>query len=76
MWRPREEYQTLVDRHNAILTRCKNGLTGPMLVIYSEHGTSAGGHFYICPGVPMFYGENKFGMMTHDHFDEWMKIPD
>lgn len=75
VWKPREDYKTLAAMHRPILTRHKNGLTGPMLVIYSEHGTVAGGHFYPVPGVPIFYGDHQFGMMTNDSFDEWTEIP-
>ncbi len=74
-WKPREEYLTLKDRHVPILTRCKTA-TGPMVVYYTEHGPTPGGHFYPCPGVPIFFGTNSFGMMVHDHFDEWMEIPE
>lgn len=80
-WKPRQEYRTLKDRHDPILTRCVGTptsipATGPMVVIYSEHGSAPGGHFYPCPGVPVFFGNHGFGMMIHDHFDEWMEIPE
>lgn len=80
MWKPRNEYKTLVDEHKPILTRCKpvgqHLPAGPCVVIYSEKGTSPGGHFYPCPGVWMFWGNHQFGMAVHDHFDEWMDIPE
>lgn len=69
-WKPREEYKTLVDQHKVILTRCTNGDTGPMLVIWCND------HFLVCPGVPIFYGSNQCGWMKHDYFDEWMDIPE
>lgn len=80
-WKPRCEYRTLADRHVPILVRCKATggklpATGPMVVMYSEYGPTPGGHFYPCPGVPIFFGNNQFGMMVHDHFDEWMEIPE
>jgi len=76
MWKPRTEYKTLEDEHFPILTRCKGHTgTGPMVVIWSECGPTPGGHFYPCPGVPIFFGNQQFGMMVHDHFDEWMEIP-
>lgn len=82
MWKPREEYKTLAEKHNPILTRCRPDPRfqylpyGPMVVIWSTSGSATGGHFYPCPGVPMFYGNNQLGFMTHDNFDEWMEIPE
>lgn len=80
-WKPREEYKTLVEQHKPILTRSfpttsQNRGYAPMIVIYTEHGTAKGGHFYPCPGQWLFYGNHEFGMLTHDHFDEWMDIPE
>ena len=79
-WKPREEYRTLQERHFPILTRCRpvgqQLGTGPMVVIWSENGPTPGGHFYTCPGVPIFFGNHQFGMMIHDTFDEWMEIPE
>lgn len=69
-WKPREEYKTLAERHDVILTRCRDGHTGPMLVIWRE------GHFVVCPGIPILYGANTCGFWTHDHFDEWTEIPE
>ena len=73
-WKPREDYKTLVERHKPILTRSRH--TGPMVVIYTENGPTPGWHFYPCPGTPIFFGNNAFGMLLHDHFDEWMEIPE
>lgn len=68
-WKPREEYKTLVDHHKPILVRSKD--TGsPMVVIWNK------GHFYPCPGAPMFYGDHQCGWWKNDSFDEWMDIPE
>jgi hypothetical protein len=81
-WKPREEYRTLKERHEPILVRSKpvgpQGYlpAGPMVVIYTEYGPTPGGHFYPCPGVPIFYGNHQLGMLKHDDFDEWMEIPE
>jgi hypothetical protein len=73
-WKPRIEYQTLAEHHKPILTRCQPVgqfiSSGPIIVIYKD------GHFYPCPGAPIFYGNNQCGWWTHDHFDEWMEIPE
>lgn len=80
-WKPREEYKTLQEKHAPILTRCKSFVgqlpaTGPMVVIWSEYGPNPGGHFYPCPSSPIFFGTNQIGAWIHDHFDEWMEIPE
>jgi hypothetical protein len=41
-----------------------------MVVIWSN------GHFTIVPGVPIHVGTGSCGFYTHDHFDEWMEIPE
>lgn len=74
IWKPREEYKTLVENHKPILTRSK--WTGPMVVVYTEYEPTPGGHFYPCPGSPIFFGNNGFGMLMHDYFEEWMEIPE
>jgi hypothetical protein len=69
-WKPREEYKTLVEFHKPILTRMKDGYVGPMVCIWHQ------GHFYPCPGAPIFFGTHECGWWTHDDFDEWMEIPE
>ena len=73
-WKPRLEYKTLVEQHKPILTRSK--WTGPMVVVYSEHGPNPGGHFYPCPTSGIYFGNHQYGAWTHDTFDEWMEIPE
>jgi hypothetical protein len=79
-WKPREEYRTLAEEHRPILARCKpNGQSlpaGPMVVIWSDRGSAPGGHFYPCPTLPLHWGPNPIGFLVHDHFDEWMEIPE
>lgn len=73
-WKKREEYKTLQYKHKPILVRSLKDWPTPMVVIWCDD--YRGGHFYPCPGVPIFYGTQSFGMMVHDHFDEWMDIPE
>lgn len=47
-----------------------------MVVIWNTEGPVPGGHFYPCPSVPTLYGNNQLTMWVHDHFDEWMDIPE
>lgn len=34
------------------------------------------GHFYICPGVPLFYGEHQLAFTTCDHIIEYTDLPE
>jgi hypothetical protein len=34
-----------------------------------------GGHFVVCPSVPIYYGKQVWGTLYNDYFDEWMDIP-
>jgi hypothetical protein len=68
-WKPRSEYPK--DKRPIVIARYNGDWCGPFLVVWSEFY----GHFYICPGVPMFYGDHQFGMMVADTFDEWHEIP-
>jgi hypothetical protein len=71
-WRPIKEYGSLMasptdETGPLVLARTED--RAPMLVVYRK------GHFVICPGVPMWYGNQQFGFMTADHVVEFMEIP-
>ena len=67
-WKPISEYPTnVLDPGPIVLARDKE--KNVYLVILNK------GHFYPCPGVPMFYGDHQFGFMTCDHVVEFMELP-
>ena len=68
-WRPIAEYP-ITPGEQGPLVLARDAEKRPMLCLLKE------GHFYICPAVPMYYGERQFGCMTCDHIVEFMKIPD
>lgn len=71
-WRPIKEYpaSSVVGDNTGPLVLARDAEHRVMLVVLSK------GHFLICPGVPMYYGNNQVGFMTADHVTEFMEIPD
>lgn len=69
VWKPIAEYPKDAERPPLVLARDRE--KHPYLVIW----VARTGHFNICPGVPMFYGEHQFGFMTADSVVEFMEIP-
>lgn len=69
-WKPIADYPFVApgELGPAVLARTKDKF--PMVVIYRD------GHFYPCPGVPMFYGERQFSFLTADNVIEFMDIPE
>lgn len=68
-WKPISQYPTTAGTPGPVVL-ARTADKAPMLVLY-QHG-----HFYICPGIPMFYGEKNFGFVTADHVIEYMDIPE
>lgn len=68
-WRPIKEYPTNVTEPGPLVL-ARDAEKRPMLVLLKD------GHFYICPGVPIFYGDKQIGFMTADHVTEFMELPD
>lgn len=68
-WRPISEYPAVVGDDLGPLVLARDKEKRPMLVLLRE------GHFYICPAVPIFYGDKQFGCMTADHVVEFMEVP-
>lgn len=79
-WKSIKDYPK--DKAPVVLARYRiNGGSGPlelpMLVRWvPDYPSPINGHFYICPGVPMFYGKQQFGMMICDHVEEFTELPE
>ncbi len=71
-WKPKSEYPKDSESPPLVIVRHKDHHTGPSLVIWNK----VMGHFYVCPGVPMWYGNHQFGLMVNDYFDEFTEIPE
>lgn len=67
-WRPISEYPTTVGFQGPLVL-ARTADKEPFLVVLRD------GHFWICPGVPVFYGNHQMGFMTADHVTEFMEIP-
>lgn len=68
-WRPIAEYPTNVTKQGPLVL-ARDAEKRPMIVTLNE------GHFYICPGIPMIYGNRQLGFVTADHVVEFMEIPE
>jgi hypothetical protein len=69
-WRPIREYPVVLPKDGQgpiVLARDQD--KRPILVVLID------GHFRICPGIFMFYGDHQSGFMTADHVVEFMEIP-
>lgn len=69
MWRPIKEYPTTAPEPGPLVL-ARDAEKRPILVLLKD------GHFYICPAVPIYYGDKQFGCMTADHVVEFMEIPE
>ena len=68
-WKSIKEYPTTAPNQGPIVL-ARDAEKRPMLVCLNK------GHFYICPGVHMRYGDYQEGYMTADHVVEFMEIPE
>ena len=67
-WKPIREYPTTAPESGPLVL-ARDADKNPMLVLLKY------GHFYICPGVPLFYGDRQVGFMTVSNLVEFMEIP-
>jgi hypothetical protein len=68
-WKPIREYPTTAPEPEPIVL-ARDAEKRPMLVLLNK------GQFYICPGMPMFYGDNQFGCMIAGGLVDFMEIPE
>lgn len=69
MWRPISEYPTTPGEQGPLVL-ARTAEKVPYLVVYRE------GKFFVCPGIPVFYGNRQLDFMTVSSIVEFMEIPE